>query len=68
VRPHRAGRSGSEQVVKRLVRRGQHSYLPAGIGQCRRQIANDVADTADLAASQRTVLGREENDVLAGNA
>ena len=48
---------GRRQRAERSVARHQHVDVPAEPGQCGRKGGNYVADAADLATRQRTVLG-----------
>jgi len=49
--------------VKRAVGRRQDGRSPAERDQRARQVANDVADAADLAARQRAVLRSDNYNV-----
>jgi hypothetical protein len=48
--------------VQRAVGRRRNAYRPSFVGQRARQVPDDVADAADLAAGQGGILGREKND------
>jgi hypothetical protein len=56
----RAGQSAEDTVGRR-----NDSGLPTGIGQRFGQVANDVADSPDLAVGQRAILRREQEYSLA---
>jgi hypothetical protein len=50
--------------MEHAIRRSEHRRLPALLQKRSRQLAHDIADAADLAAAQRTVLACEKYDVL----
>ena len=54
---------GAGQGVEMAVARRQYGCAPAMLAERGRQIADDVADTADLAAAQCRVLCSQEDDV-----
>ena len=58
---------GARQPVEHAVGRCQYGGLPAGGADRGGQIAQDVADTADLAAWQGAVLRSQEYDVSSGD-
>jgi len=50
------------QSVQRAVRWRCDGYVPTLGRQCDRQVADNVADAADLTTGQGAVLGREKYD------
>ena len=56
---------GTRQFPEHTVGRRNDSGPPTGIGQRFGQVANDVADSPDLAVGQRAILRREQEYSLA---
>ena len=59
---------GAGQAVKCTVRRREHGGVTSLPVQSARQVADDVADAADLATGQRAVLRGNEKDVLGSDS
>ena len=55
----------ARQFSEDTVGRRNDSGLPTGIGHRFGQVANDVADSSDLAVGQRAILRREQEYSLA---
>jgi hypothetical protein len=66
VQPAEARSTG--QLREHAVGRGENCDLPAKAHEGNRQIPHDVTDTADLAFGQRSVFGRDEDDVFRGDS